>query len=115
MQIAVRKAGGMIHGIQFCPHHPDAGCYCRKPAPGMLKKAAVKYGIDLSRSYFVGDSAKDILAGHAVDCTTILVQSGTNPDKVSEQLRQSGTTPSFVAPGLWEAVDIILRHGFRGT
>lgn len=62
--------GIRLEEIVFCPHHPEGivteyakACECRKPAPGMLKDLARKYGLDLSRSYMVGDSESDALAG----------------------------------------------------
>lgn len=62
--------GIRIEEIAFCPHHPQGSvaeyakvCDCRKPAPGMLRDMAGKYGIDLARSYMVGDSETDARAG----------------------------------------------------
>ena len=73
LRLAVRKAGGLIHGIEYCPHAPDAGCRCRKPGIGNLLKAATKYGLQLQRSVFVGDSCGDINAAHAAGCTSIFL------------------------------------------
>jgi D,D-heptose 1,7-bisphosphate phosphatase len=64
-----------LNAIYYCPHHPDAGyskerkeykikCKCRKPAPGMLLKAAEDWNIDMSQSYMVGDSPRDVEAGN---------------------------------------------------
>lgn len=109
MQIEVARAGGRIMGIQVCPHTPDDLCRCRKPQPGMLLKAAAKWGLDLQRSWLVGDSTRDIQAGHAVGCTTIWV---TN--QATEQLRQQEQMvirPDFQVRDLAEAVRIILRRG----
>ena len=62
--------GIRLEEIAFCPHHPEGivteyakACECRKPAPGMLRDLARKYGLDLTRSYMVGDSEIDALAG----------------------------------------------------
>lgn len=75
--------GAQVTAFYFCPHHPNANlaeyrtnCECRKPRPGMLLQAAEELGLDLARSYMVGDRITDILAGHAANCTTILVESG---------------------------------------
>jgi len=64
------KHGVTIHGIYFCPHHPEEGtgpykryCQCRKPAPGMLLEASDALEIDLERSVLVGDKESDIEAG----------------------------------------------------
>ena len=63
--------------------HPDEGlppyrreCSCRKPAPGMLHRAAFELGIDLARSYMVGDNLPDMMAGWAAGCATVLVLTG---------------------------------------
>ena len=69
-----------IDGYYFCPHHPDFGenrnCSCRKPKPGLLFKAQQEHGIDLSRSFTIGDKISDILAGLAVGTGAILVATG---------------------------------------
>ena len=59
--------GALIDAVYYCPHHPEGTvaafsmeCACRKPAPGMLLKAALDFGLDLKRSYLVGDKAIDI-------------------------------------------------------
>ncbi|MDR1051311.1 MAG: HAD family hydrolase [Deltaproteobacteria bacterium] len=57
--------GAGIDAWYFCPHLPDAGCPCRKPSPGMLLSAAEDLGLDLSRSYMVGDKELDVGAGLA--------------------------------------------------
>lgn len=59
-----------------CPHHPTEGpapqvCECRKPKPGMLLQAAADLGLDLARSWMVGDSERDVGAGRAAGCRTI--------------------------------------------
>ncbi len=109
MELEVQKAGGMIHGIVFCPHHPDDGCKCRKPATGMFQMAAVKYGLDLSQSVFVGDAARDVQAGKAAGCKTILVRTHISFERFREELGQSRTLPDFEAANLLEAAEIILR------
>ncbi|HWO74990.1 MAG TPA: HAD family hydrolase [Bacillus sp. (in: firmicutes)] len=72
------KADATIDDIAYCPHKPHEGCQCRKPEPGMLFNLADKHGIDLSKSYMVGDRDVDILAGRRAGCRTILVgEEGT--------------------------------------
>ena len=51
-----------IHGVYVCPHAPDAGCACRKPAPGLLLQAQREHGLDLPNSWLVGDKPSDIEA-----------------------------------------------------
>lgn len=62
-----------IDEIFVCPHDNADGCACRKPKPGMLLKAAEKWGVDLKRSFFIGDTVKDLEAGRAAGCSTILL------------------------------------------
>jgi len=60
----------------ICPHTDEMKCDCRKPLPGMLLKAAEKYGLDLTQCVVIGDSWRDIIAGDKVGCTKILVNTG---------------------------------------
>jgi D-glycero-D-manno-heptose 1,7-bisphosphate phosphatase len=73
---AIAAAGGVLAGIFTCPHHPDENCHCRKPKPGLLLQAAESLSLDLSACYIVGDSPRDIVAGHAVGCKTVLALTG---------------------------------------
>jgi D-glycero-D-manno-heptose 1,7-bisphosphate phosphatase len=80
----VRKFEGCtIDAIYYCPHLPvapvaayDQVCECRKPKPGMLRRAAREWGFDLSRSFMVGDSLRDVEAGFAANSTGILLGQG---------------------------------------
>lgn len=72
----VEEAGGVIDGIFYCPHLPDAGCSCRKPGTGLLEQIQNEFACELRGSYFVGDSLKDVQAARAFDCVPILVRTG---------------------------------------
>jgi D-glycero-D-manno-heptose 1,7-bisphosphate phosphatase len=74
----------------------------RKPAPGMILKAARELSINVSKSYMVGDRWRDIDCGHTAGCTTIFIDRG-----YAEELRQK---PHFRAGNLAEAASIILEH-----
>jgi D-glycero-D-manno-heptose 1,7-bisphosphate phosphatase len=76
MAAEVAAYGGRIDRIIYCPHHPEERCGCRKPKPGMLVRAAEEIGIDLTRSYFVGDAVSDLLAAQQVGCQPFLVLTG---------------------------------------
>ncbi|MCL4165910.1 UNVERIFIED_CONTAM: hypothetical protein GTU68_066217 [Idotea baltica] len=65
-----------VEKIYWCPHHPDAGCSCRKPAPGMLLQAMREFGVSPARTAFVGDSMRDLEAAVAAQCKPILVLTG---------------------------------------
>ena len=66
-------AGAKIDGIYYCPHEKIPPCNCRKPAPGMLLRAADEHHIDLTRSWMIGDSESDMEAGRNAGCKTALV------------------------------------------
>ncbi|MGH2354185.1 MAG: D-glycero-beta-D-manno-heptose 1,7-bisphosphate 7-phosphatase, partial [Chloroflexota bacterium] len=76
MVAAIRASGGLVDAVLYCPHHPDDGCECRKPRPGLLQRAACELGLDLSRSVFVGDHLTDLQAAVAAGCRPILVLTG---------------------------------------
>ena len=59
--------------IQICPHTPADRCSCRKPEPGMLLRASRKLGVELSRSFMVGDKISDVEAGRRAGCRTVLL------------------------------------------
>ncbi len=72
----IKQAGGKVEAVLYCPHRPEEDCECRKPRPGLLRKAASLYGLELERCYLVGDKLTDAGAGQAVGCQTILVRTG---------------------------------------
>lgn len=82
-------AGVQLLDFLVCPHAPGPGgapsCLCRKPAPGLLLRAARRHGIDLTRSWMVGSSLEDVEAGHRAGCRTVLltddgeIPSGRSP------------------------------------
>ena len=67
-----------IDEIVVCPHDNQDNCPCRKPKPGMILTLAQKWNIDLSQSFLIGDSWKDMSAGKAANCKTILIQRDYN-------------------------------------
>ncbi len=97
--------GARIDAIYYCPHHPEDNCECRKPRPGLLKKAALEHSIDLGRSYVVGDKKSDVeLAGNA-GSKGILVKTGFG----SSQLMAMTTAPIFVAEDILDATEWIIN------
>jgi histidinol-phosphate phosphatase family protein len=65
--------GIRLAAAYYCPHAPDARCNCRKPEPGLLRRAAEELQIDLSESYMVGDKTSDCEAGEAAGCRAVLI------------------------------------------
>ena len=76
MMAEVATFGGRIDRVVYCPHRPEENCGCRKPKAGMLLQVANEMGIDLSRSYMIGDAASDLLAGQCAGCRTFMVLTG---------------------------------------
>lgn len=72
----LRKKGAKLDGVFFCPHAPDARCKCRKPSPKMVNDAAKALGLDLARSYFVGDTTTDLATAAAAGVVPVLVRTG---------------------------------------
>ncbi len=91
-----------LDAIYTCPHDDADGCQCRKPKPGLLVRAAEELQISLKDSWMVGDSWKDIEAGKAAGCTTLLVEpAGTAP---------AGIAADSVVSGLAVAAEVILQN-----
>lgn len=106
---SIIAAGGRIDAVYACPHRPDEGCDCRKPRPGMLLQAAAELGIDLRRSYMVGDAVTDVEAALAVGCQPLMVRTGRGESQLPGLLSNGyGHVP--VVADLAEAVDRILHH-----
>ena len=101
-----REAGARVDAVYVCHHADYEGCACRKPATGLFQQAAKDYLVDTSRSYMVGDSEVDIVAGKAVGLTTVLVESGWKKG-VREQVAGKGIVPDSVVPNLLEAATYI--------
>jgi len=104
-----------LDDLLYCPHHPDKGypeenpvykidCECRKPKPGMLMTAAVKHNIDLTKSWFIGDTTVDIKTGQDAGLKTVLVKTGEAGGD-----GKFDVTPDYVADDVLAAVEHILK------
>jgi D-glycero-D-manno-heptose 1,7-bisphosphate phosphatase len=80
MRAEVSAAGGQLAGIYFCPHHPNDGCDCRKPAAGLLRQIERDFAVSLAGRPVIGDSARDLDAARAVAGRPILVRTGNGLD-----------------------------------
>ena len=94
--------------IKICPHATSLGCPCRKPKDGMLREAAAELGIDLTKSYMVGDRTSDVLAGTNAGATGILVLSGPDGANCKDKKEVAVGTP--IHASLKEAADWILSQ-----
>lgn len=92
----LEPAGGKIYHIELCPHGPDEGCDCRKPAPGMLKKIQGVAGLDdLSGVFFVGDTLKDVQAARAAGASPLLVRTGKGERTLAKKYDELKGVPVF--------------------
>lgn len=107
----------LIDAHEYCPHHPDAplpryrrDCDCRKPKPGMLLHAAKELNLDLKRSWLIGDAPRDIEAGAAAGCRTVLFEdAGLSASPATKELMR--VAPQFAVDSLPAVVDIIRSAG----
>jgi D-glycero-D-manno-heptose 1,7-bisphosphate phosphatase len=105
----VKRAGGRIDAVYFCPHHPDEKCGCRKPQPGLFVRAARDLDIDLTRSLVVGDAFSDIAAARAIGARPILVLTGRGRAQRAEMVANDHTGYEIV-DDLLGAVEWILHE-----
>ena len=110
------KEGARIDRYYYCPHHPEAvveqyrmECQCRKPFPGMVLQAANDVGIDVTRSYVIGDKSCDIELAHNVGARAIMVMTGYGPVELNRHREAQLTLPHFTAADLYDAVQCILN------
>jgi D-glycero-D-manno-heptose 1,7-bisphosphate phosphatase len=106
---ALAQLGVRLDAIYHCPHHPEGivpelaiRCQCRKPAPGMILQAAGALGVDVARSWFVGDILDDVEAGKRAGCRTVLVDLGTEAEPRDEMRR-----PDYVGRDTVHALQIV--------
>jgi D-glycero-D-manno-heptose 1,7-bisphosphate phosphatase len=101
----LRAAGGRLDGVYHCPHAPDAQppCECRKPRQGLFLRAAAEHGVDLGRSFLVGDRARDVTPALSWGATGFLLapEGIRGGEPVPPGIRRVGS--------LAAAVDRILR------
>ncbi len=108
------EAGAPLLDFYYCPHHPDGtafpyaiNCLCRKPEPGLIRRAAVDHDIDLASSWLVGDILDDIEAGRRAGCRTVLVNNGNETEWIVTAQRK----PEFLVNDLTEAALVIASNG----
>ena len=111
--------GARLDAIYYCPHFAGSAdpvyavaCDCRKPNPGLALRASSDLGIDLGRSYVIGDKADDIALGLNIGATPVLVETGQGR-LAGAALRERGQAPAHVASDILEAVRWILGRETR--
>ncbi len=102
--------GAYVDAAYYCPHHPefDVECDCRKPRPGLLLRASGDLGIELERSFMVGDRLIDVQAGKAAGASAVLVLTGYGQREFGEHEADIAKTADRVCDDLARAVDWIL-------
>jgi D-glycero-D-manno-heptose 1,7-bisphosphate phosphatase len=113
----LKAKGARLDAIYFCPHHPDVGeppyrldCQCRKPRRGMLDRAVSELGVDLSRSYIIGDRKSDIEMAGLHGLRSALVLTGYGRGEFEYHLPEWEYQPDWVCSNLFQAVRKILLH-----
>ena len=101
--------GAWIDDIMVCPHHPDDGCWCRKPNPGLIEQATVQYPIDLKKSYMVGDKYIDLELAVKAKIKGVLVKTGPLSQEAHSRSMENNLPVSYVAETLQDAVSWILK------
>jgi histidinol-phosphate phosphatase family protein len=111
LQALVGDAGVALAAMYWCPHHPAGRvgryaieCGCRKPQPGLLRRAARDLAIDLERSWMVGDILDDVEAGRRAGCRTVLLDNGHETEWRVSPLR----LPHLLLPTLSRAAEAIV-------
>ena len=99
-------AGAYFDAVYYCPHHPSAGeppyrqvCPCRKPKPGMLWRAVEEFGVDIAKSFVIGDRYSDIELAHNAGAHSVFVLSGYGLGAYEHQRSQWKVQPEWVGGG----------------
>ncbi|MGG6241029.1 D-glycero-alpha-D-manno-heptose-1,7-bisphosphate 7-phosphatase [Nodosilinea sp. AN01ver1] len=110
--------GVPLAGFYYCPHHHEGTvarytfrCRCRKPEPGMLRRAATDLNLNLDRSWLVGDILNDIEAGRRAGCRTVLLDNGNE----TEWVLTPGRRPHQTVATFDQAADVILQQHSLAT
>jgi D-glycero-D-manno-heptose 1,7-bisphosphate phosphatase len=107
-QLAV--AGAHVDAVYYCPHSSADTCECRKPKPGLLMQAAREHGLDLRRSFVVGDRYGDVELARGVGSRGVLVRTGYGEGEFAWHAARWAAQPDFVAADLGVAVEWILEQ-----
>ena len=110
MKAELLEAGARLDGVYYCPHVSSDECQCRKPKTGMLEQAARELGLDLKKSFVVGDRQSDVELAHCAGARSVLVKTGFGEGELAWHAKNWARQPEFVAADLPEAVEWILQE-----
>ncbi len=112
--------GAALDGVYVCPHHPSVGrpplrrrCRCRKPAAGLVRRAAREHGLDLARSYCVGDGTVDLGLAAATGTRAVLVLTGHG--RATARALDAASAPAHVARNFRAAAKWIIDDAERSA
>ena len=103
----IKKGGGEIDGLYYCPHHDRDNCECRKPKTGLIEQALRKKSVDIKNTFIIGDSMQDIEVGKRMGMKTILVLSGKTP---LAETKNWQVQPDCIKKDLLTAVEWVLKN-----
>jgi D-glycero-D-manno-heptose 1,7-bisphosphate phosphatase len=110
MKAELLEAGARLDGVYYCPHVSSDKCECRKPKTGMLEQAARELGLDLEKSFVVGDRQSDVELAHCAGARSVLVRTGFGEGELVWHAKNWTHQPEFVAVDLPEAVEWVLQE-----
>ena len=103
-------ARARLDALYYCAHRREDDCDCRKPLPGLLRRAAEEHGLDLARCFVIGDRYADVALAHGVGARGVLVLTGYGRGEYELHREEWSRQPDHVAEDLREAVDVILKE-----
>jgi D-glycero-D-manno-heptose 1,7-bisphosphate phosphatase len=111
LEASMAAGGARLDAVYFCPHHPSVGeapyrldCDCRKPRPGLLKRAERELGADLRQSWVIGDRLGDMQLAWSVGARAALVKTGYGLGEWERDVPGLARKPDLVAENVFEAV-----------
>ena len=110
-ELLMEEGGAKLDAIYYCPHHPDDGCGCRKPATGLVEQASSQHAIDMGCAFVIGDKESDIRLAKNIHAKGILILTGHGEITLGELKEKEGAVkPDFIATNMEEAAGWILRE-----
>jgi histidinol-phosphate phosphatase family protein len=110
-ELLMEEGGAKLDAIYYCPHHPDDGCGCRKPATGLIEQASSQHAIDMARAFVIGDKESDLMLAKNIGAKGVLVLTGHGEITEDELKEKEGSVePDFVASNMEDAAGWILEE-----